>query len=199
MQNTTIKFFLLERGFHPLRNNVQDAGADLGARAIVSQRFSSQLPYERETLFDFKKMPDSEILASLSLCGRIARNEVGSLVFHLFSNRIITIGLGVVVEIPESYAGYVEPRSSTVSLELKGTEITIINQHVPIDSGFRGEIIAEIKNSGPNPLIIGWTDRLCQLTVKKALTGESSLKKVDSIRDLSPSMRGAKCAGSSGV
>ena len=92
------------------------------------------------------------------------------------------------LEIPEGYWIAVEARSSTSKRSL------IVPKGV-IDTGYRGEIFAQIINVGTEPAIIHHGDRLVQLILQKNETADLIVEETDI---LSESERGESGFGSSG-
>ena len=92
------------------------------------------------------------------------------------------------LEIPEGYWIAVEARSSTSKRSL------IVPKGV-IDTGYRGEIFAQIINVGTEPAIIHHGDRLVQLILQKNETTDLIIEETDI---LSESERGESGFGSSG-
>ena len=73
----------------------------------------------------------------------------------------VKLHLGIAVAIPQGYMGLLVPRSSTGS---KGLEL--VNTMGVIDSDYRGELIAWIRNKYPeNPMQIQPGDRVVQLII----------------------------------
>lgn len=78
----------------------------------------------------------------------------------------VKIHLGVAVAIPQGYMGLLVPRSSTGS---KGLEL--VNTMGVIDSDYRGELIAWVRNKYPDaPIKIQPGDRIIQLIIVPTVT-----------------------------
>lgn len=92
------------------------------------------------------------------------------------------------LEIPEGYWVAVEARSSTSKRSL------IVPKGV-IDTGYRGEIFAQIINVGREKVFVRHGDRLVQLILHKNETDKLMIEEVD---ELSASERGESGFGSSG-
>ncbi|MCL5772210.1 MAG: dUTP diphosphatase [Actinobacteria bacterium] len=74
------------------------------------------------------------------------------------------IPTGIKIEIPEGYAGFVQPRSGLAI----NNGISLVNTPGLIDSGYRGEIKAILINLDPkNEFIIKKGDKICQLVILK--------------------------------
>lgn len=102
----------------------------------------------------------------------------------------INVGLGVAVQIPEGYVGYVFPRSS---IGVK-TPLRMSNSVGVIDCGYTGEIHACYTNMSDKPYEVKEGDRIAQLVIQKILVIEPEF--VDELEDTE---RGANGFGSTGV
>jgi len=95
---------------------------------------------------------------------------------------------GVAVEIPEGYAGFVQPRSGLAARH----GIGIVNSPGLIDSGYRGEIRVVLLNTGREPFSVEAGMRIAQLVI--APVASVRLVEVD---ELAASERGSQGFGSS--
>lgn len=95
---------------------------------------------------------------------------------------------GVAVEIPEGYAGFVQPRSGLAARHGVG----IVNSPGLIDSGYRGEIQVVLLNTGREPFSVEAGMRIAQLVI--APVASVRLVEVDA---LAASERGTQGFGSS--
>lgn len=101
------------------------------------------------------------------------------------------IHTGLAIEIPEGFAGFMQPRSG---LAIKHG-ISIVNTPGLIDSGYRGELKIILINTDKNePFHISKGDRVAQLVIQEV--PHINLIEVD---DLNTSKRGEKGFGSSGI
>ena len=101
------------------------------------------------------------------------------------------IHTGLAIEIPEGFAGFMQPRSG---LAIKHG-ISIVNTPGLIDSGYRGELkIILINTDKSEPFHISKGDRVAQLVIQEV--PHINLIEVD---DLNTSKRGEKGFGSSGI
>jgi dUTP pyrophosphatase len=99
------------------------------------------------------------------------------------------VSTGVAVEIPEGYAGFVQPRSGLAARH----GIGIVNAPGLIDSGYRGEIrVVLINTDREEPFVVRPGMRIAQLVV--APVAAARLVEVD---ELTASDRGARGFGSS--
>jgi dUTP pyrophosphatase len=96
---------------------------------------------------------------------------------------------GIAVEIPDGYAGFVQPRSGLAARN----GITIVNTPGLVDSGYRGEIKIVLLNTDPRePLAIEPGMRIAQLVVVPV----ASVRLVEA-DELAASERGDRGFGSS--
>ena len=98
-----------------------------------------------------------------SLPRRAHENDAGAdvystrqLVVYPHTTEKIPLGLGL--ELPDGFAGFIYPRSG---LSSKG----IVCELPPIDSGYRGEIHAIVSNVSDEPYQINKGDRIGQLVI----------------------------------
>lgn len=100
------------------------------------------------------------------------------------------IGTGIAIELPEGYAGFVQPRSGLAAKH----GLTIVNTPGLIDSGYRGEIcVIALNTDDCEALSIKRGDRIAQLVIQKLPVID--LLVVD---ELEHSERGEQGFGSSG-
>ena len=80
---------------------------------------------------------------------------------------------GIKIEIPEGYAGFVQPRSGLAI----NNGISLVNTPGLIDSGYRGEIKAILINFDPvENFEIKKGDKICQFVIMKIENAEIVLK-----------------------
>lgn len=96
---------------------------------------------------------------------------------------------GIAVEIPEGYAGFIQPRSGLAARN----GIGIVNSPGLIDSGYRGEIRVVLVNLDPRePYTVEPGARIAQLVIAPV----ASVRVVETA-ELAASERGARGFGSS--
>ena len=96
---------------------------------------------------------------------------------------------GIAVEIPEGYAGFVQPRSGLAARHGVG----IVNSPGLIDSGYRGEIrVVLINTDASEPFTVEPGMRVAQLVIAPV----ASVRLVE-VTDLATSERGSRGFGSS--
>lgn len=96
---------------------------------------------------------------------------------------------GIAVEIPEGYAGFVQPRSGLAARH----GIGMVNAPGLIDSGYRGEIRVVLLNTDPvSEFLVEPGMRIAQLVVAPV----ASVRLVE-VSELATSERGARGFGSS--
>jgi dUTP pyrophosphatase len=101
------------------------------------------------------------------------------------------VGTGLAVEIPDGFAGFVQPRSGLAAKH----GITIVNTPGLIDSGYRGEVLVILLNTDKmETFVIEPGMRIAQLVVQAV--EEVELVEAD---ELAASERGARGHGSSRV
>jgi dUTP pyrophosphatase len=99
------------------------------------------------------------------------------------------VATGIAVEIPEGYAGFVQPRSGLAARH----GITIVNSPGLVDSGYRGEIRVVLLNTDPRAsFTVEPGARIAQLVI--APVASPRLVEVD---ELAASERGPRGFGSS--
>lgn len=100
-----------------------------------------------------------------------------------------TIGTGVAVEIPEGYAGFVQPRSGLASRH----GIGVVNSPGLVDSGYRGEIRVVLLNTDArSSFTVEPGMRIAQLVIAPVATVH-----LIEVAELSASARGERGFGSS--
>ena len=100
----------------------------------------------------------------------------------------VVVGTGLAVEIPDGYAGFVQPRSGLAARH----GIGIVNSPGLIDSGYRGEIRVVLLNTGRERFSVGAGMRIAQLVVLPV----AAVRLVE-VEELESSQRGARGFGSS--
>lgn len=97
---------------------------------------------------------------------------------------------GLAVEIPDGYAGFVQPRSGLAARH----GITIVNSPGLVDSGYRGEVLVVLLNTDrEESFTVEPGMRIAQLVVQRV--PEVELAEVERLAE---SKRGARGHGSSG-
>jgi dUTP pyrophosphatase len=100
------------------------------------------------------------------------------------------VGTGLAVEIPDGYAGFVQPRSGLAARH----GITIVNSPGLVDSGYRGEVLVVLLNTDRTEAFsVEPGMRIAQLVV--LAVPEVELLEVDALAE---SARGVRGHGSSG-
>ena len=99
------------------------------------------------------------------------------------------VSTGIAVEIPEGYAGFVQPRSGLAARH----GITIVNAPGLVDSGYRGELRVVLLNTDTRePFVVEAGMRIAQLVVLPVPELELA-----EVRELPESERGVRGFGSS--
>ena len=100
-----------------------------------------------------------------------------------------TVATGIAVEIPEGYAGFVQPRSGLAARH----GIGVVNSPGLIDSGYRGEVRVVLLNTDRSaPFTVERGMRVAQLVVAPV----ASVRLVE-VTELTASARGDRGFGSS--
>lgn len=100
-----------------------------------------------------------------------------------------TVAIGIAVEIPEGYAGFVQPRSGLAARH----GIGVVNSPGLIDSGYRGEVRVVLLNTDRSaPFTVERGMRVAQLVVAPV----ASVRLVE-VTELTASARGDRGFGSS--
>jgi dUTP pyrophosphatase len=101
------------------------------------------------------------------------------------------VGTGLAVEIPEGYAGFVQPRSGLAARH----GITIVNSPGLIDAGYRGEVMVVLLNTDRSePFVVEPGMRIAQLVLLEVEAVE-----LEEVAELEASQRGGRGHGSSGA
>jgi dUTP pyrophosphatase len=99
------------------------------------------------------------------------------------------VATGVAVEIPEGYAGFVQPRSGLAARH----GIALVNSPGLIDSGYRGEIkVVVINTDRTEPFAVEPGVRIAQLVIAPVAT-----VRLVEVEELAVSERGVRGFGSS--
>jgi dUTP pyrophosphatase len=102
-----------------------------------------------------------------------------------------SVGTGIVLEIPEGWAGLVLPRSGLAHRH----GITLTNSPGLIDAGYRGEVRVLLHNTDPETgFEVAPGDRIAQLMLVR-----HSVPELDEVELLDESARGGDGFGSTGV
>jgi dUTP pyrophosphatase len=102
-----------------------------------------------------------------------------------------TVGTGLAVEIPEGYAGFVQPRSGLAAAH----GITVLNTPGLIDSGYRGEVKVILLNTDRSEtFVVEPGMRIAQLVIQ-------AVEEVELVEaeELAASERGPRGHGSSRI
>lgn len=124
-----------------------------------------------------------------------AYQRAGDACMDCYSAEEITIRKGTrslvklefALELPVNCEAVIRPRSG---LSKRGIDCSIGT----IDSNYRGEVMANIINNSDDDFIIHIGDRICQLAIR-----EISYFMLDTVLELSDSVRGSDGFGSSGI
>lgn len=137
-------------------------------------------------------------LADINACVPI-RSELGAAGYDLTSveQKVVSaksqcvVDTGVVLEFPSDCYARIAPRSGLAAKNSIDVMAGVI------DSTYRGNIKVILFNHGANDFVINVGDRIAQLIFERIYTPE--LQKVDSLSQLSNTVRGDGGFGSTGV
>jgi dUTP pyrophosphatase len=104
--------------------------------------------------------------------------------FALQPHETFSLPLGIGLDLPNGFCGFVFPRSSLAS---QG----IIAQLSPIDAGYKGEIHAILTNQSDKPYVVKQGDRVGQIVILPVMI-------CDFIEDGKEDVRGEGAFGSTG-
>jgi len=99
------------------------------------------------------------------------------------------VGTGLAVAVPEGHAAFVQPRSGLAARH----GITIVNAPGLVDSGYRGEVMVVLLNTGDEPFAVEPGMRIAQLVVLPVAPAEPV-----EVDELPGTERGERGHGSSG-
>jgi dUTP pyrophosphatase len=99
------------------------------------------------------------------------------------------VGTGLAVAVPEGHAAFVQPRSGLAARH----GITIVNAPGLVDSGYRGEVMVVLLNTGDEPFAVEPGMRIAQLVVLPVAAAEPV-----EVDELPGTERGERGHGSSG-
>jgi dUTP pyrophosphatase len=108
--------------------------------------------------------------------------------FVLAPGERAVVPTGLAVEIPEGYAGFVQPRSGLAARH----GIGIVNSPGLVDSGYRGEIRVVLLNTGSEPFTVEPGMRVAQLVIVPV----AAVRLIE-VDELAVSERGTRGFGSS--
>lgn len=136
-----------------------------------------------------RRLRDDAVLPTQAYPGDAGLDLVACEGAHLSPGRRAVVPTGIAVEIPEGYAGFVQPRSGLASRH----GIALVNSPGLIDSGYRGEIRVVLLNTDADAeFVVEPGMRIAQLVVAPVATVR--LVEVD---ELATSERGPRGFGSS--
>jgi len=183
---------ILPSGKEPKRQTPGSAGYDVHARAVVSTEKDPKNHGIRKVLFDFRNVPkDRKILR------HVKRLRKGEFAYRLNSGESVLVGIGFVLAMPRHIYCELDTKSGLVSL--KG--IDLVNKKGVIDSDFRGEAAALLKNIGHKPFYLFHGMRIAQIIFGERITPRIIPKflKTDDYAELPKTLRGTGGFGSTGI
>jgi dUTP pyrophosphatase len=143
----------------------------------------------REVEVAVRRLRDDAALPTQAYDGDAGLDLAACEVVTLEPGERASVGTGIAVEIPEGYAGFVQPRSGLAARH----GIGVVNSPGLIDSGYRGEVRVVLLNTDRREsFTVEAGMRIAQLVV--APVASVHLVEVD---ELATSERGARGFGSS--
>ena len=137
-----------------------------------------------------RRLRDDAVLPSRAYDGDAGFDLAACESVRLGPGERAVVPTGLAVEIPDGYAGFVQPRSGLAARH----GITIVNSPGLVDSGYRGEVLVVLLNTDrEESFTIEPGMRIAQLVVQQV--PEVALTEVESLAE---STRGARGHGSSG-
>lgn len=188
-----VKMLVIPGGKMPERKTGGAVCFDVFLRAIVSptemEDFISSKPPLRKTLFDFKNMPSDPAIRSHIF-------EInGKLVYRIYPGESALVGIGFMTEMEFPMSYKVLSRSGLCTR----SGITVANALCPIDSNYRGEAGALIKNqnSDGKPFDLEQNMRIAQVEFTAGVIPE--ILPIKDYSELSRTGRGAGGFSSTGL
>lgn len=136
-----------------------------------------------------RRLRDDAILPSQAYEGDAGLDLAACEGVMLHPGERASVGTGIAVEIPEGYAGFVQPRSGLAARH----GIGVVNSPGLIDSGYRGEIRVVLLNTDrAEPFAVEPGMKIAQLVIAPVAT-----VRIVEVEELAASARGARGFGSS--
>jgi len=107
--------------------------------------------------------------------------------FSISKSGVRAVPLGISVEIPVGHVGLMFPRSGLSTKR----GLNLANVVGVIDSDYRGELVAMVKNNGDRTLRVNEYERICQLVIVPI-----KLEKLEVVKELTETERGEGGFGS---
>lgn len=189
-----VKIYVLPGGIMPKRQRQDDIGYDAHIRAVVSpSEMDSQNSRLRQTLFNFRDLPTDPLLRSKVEKLPKETGKDDELVYRMDPGETVTVGIGIVTELPPGLGLFLMPRSGLASR----WGIIIKNAPGVVDPGYRGEACAVIVNQNHQGFDLRQDMRIVQLIFQWVVLPE--FIEVEKYADLSSSKRAAGGLGSTGL
>jgi dUTP pyrophosphatase len=137
-----------------------------------------------------KKLNDRAIFPTKAKEDDIGLDLYNYISFKIPSNERRVIGTGIAIQIPKSYAGFVQSRSGLSSR----FGISVLNSPGLIDPGYRGEVKVILQNHSDRDFEFEAGSRIAQLVIIPVVVPE-----LIEVSELENSARGEAGLGSTGV
>lgn len=173
----------------PTRATDGSKGHDVYLRAIVCRRgtMDAAFPFMRKSVFDFQHMPEDPLVAQ-----RVLRIN-DDLAYRIGPGESVLCGMGFITEMEPATQYVLHPRSGLQSVR----DIVLVNAHTIVDSDYRGEAGALLKNCSSRVFALTHGMRIAQVVFDSGLIPRIDI--VGSYDALSSTTRGAKGFGSTGL
>lgn len=136
-----------------------------------------------------RRLRDDAVLPSQAYDGDAGLDLVACDEVRLGPGERATVSTGIAVEIPEGYAGFVQPRSGLAARH----GIGVVNSPGLVDSGYRGEVRVVLLNTDVRePFTVAPGMRIAQLVIAPV----AAVRLVE-VAELGASARGERGFGSS--
>lgn|SRR3989344_740705 len=188
MEQPDVKLHVLPGGIMPKRQTEGAIGYDVHLRAIVSPfNMDKNQPLLRETLFDFKSMPENPMIAGHVLV------QMDEVVYRMAPGESVLVGIGFVCEMPFPMFYWVAPRSGLAAK----WGITVTNAPGTVDPDYRGEAGVLVYNRTNNHFDLRWGMRIAQVIFQIALI--PNFTEVKEMSEFSETKRSVSGFGSTGL
>lgn len=136
-----------------------------------------------------RRLRDDAVLPVQAYPGDAGLDLVACEAARLAPGRRAVVPTGIAVEIPDGYAGFVQPRSGLAARH----GLAIVNSPGLIDSGYRGEIRVVLINTDPDDeFVVEAGMRIAQLVIAPIAT-----VRLVEVAELASTERGGRGFGSS--
>lgn len=191
---SVVRIHILPGGAMPERQTTGSIGYDVRIRAIVSStEMDSQNTQLRQTMFDFKRMPDNSKIARHIITITKEHGGGEKLIYRMDPGESVLVGIGFITEMQFPTFFWVAPRSGLASK----WGITVTNAPGTVDPDYRGEAGVLVYNRNQTMFDLHRGMRIAQIIFQKAVIPE--LTRIETYEELVSSSRGSGGFGSTGL